>query len=128
MQFDEGEACRTILFVADIEVLERYLYGLFGDDIREELDLPFLTLPWAPKDLAIGYELGDVVRGYRTLSRAGGEPVAAAPDETLSLLTLVPLSHFLGIEPAALKRAFMDERGAPLLSEGYYAQRQTPAP
>lgn len=37
---------RTVLFAAGREVLERFLFGLFGDDIREDLGLPFLELPW----------------------------------------------------------------------------------
>ena len=40
----------------------------------EDLDLPLLDLPWEPGDLAEGFELTDMVRGYRTLERAGGGP------------------------------------------------------
>jgi Immunity protein 61 len=82
----DADAERPVLFVAEVDVLERYLVGLFADDIREDLDLPQLELNWRAED-----ELSEMVRGYRTLKRAaGGRPVAAAPDPTLSLLALFP--------------------------------------
>ena len=59
-----------------------------------------------------------MVRGYRTLERAGGGPLAAAPDSTLSLIALVPLSHYLGWTIADLKRSFLSPTGAPLLRLG----------
>ena len=117
----EGDAEQPALFVSGVEVLERYLLGMFGDDIREDLGLPELDLPWGAADLAKGYELSDnMVRGYRTLSRTGVGPVAAAPDPTLSLLALVPLSHFLGYDVADLKRSFLSLDGDPLLRGARY--------
>jgi hypothetical protein len=92
---DGGDSEHPLLLVADSDVLERYLVALFADDIREDLDLPLLELGWRREDLADGYELSEMVRGYRTLKRATGGPVAAAPDPTLSVLALVPLSHYL---------------------------------
>jgi hypothetical protein len=63
-----------------------------------------------------------MVRGYRTLSRTGAGPVAAAPDPTLSLQALVPLSHFLGYDLAALKRSFLSHDGDPLLFGSRYSR------
>lgn len=120
---DEAEGERPLLFVANIEVLERYLLGLFADDIRDDLGLPFLDLPWTTENIAAGFELGDMMRGYRTLRRIGHGPVAAAPDPTLSLAALVPLSHFLLWPVADLKSSFLSETGAPLLCGNRYAQR-----
>jgi hypothetical protein len=120
---DADDVPQVELFVADVGVLERYLYAIFGDDIREDLGLPFLDMPCSATDVASGYELSAMVRGYRTLSRVGGGPVAAAPDPTLSLVALVPLSHLLGFSAADLRRAFLAEDGTPLLSNGYYAAR-----
>lgn len=117
-----GDTERPLLFVADIAVLERFLIGHFADDIREDLDLPFLDLPYDSHHVASGYVLSDMVRDYRTLTRSGHGPVAAAPDPALSLLALVPLSHFLGWPIRDLKRAFLDPAGAPLLRGGLYAQ------
>lgn len=45
-----------------------------GDEIRDDLTLPYLDLPSRTKDLAKGYRLGDMERGYRILSRAGHGP------------------------------------------------------
>lgn len=113
---------RPLLFVARIEVLERHLLGLFADDIRDDLGLPFLSLPFSVNAIAEGYELSDMVRGYRTLTRIGHGPVAAAPDPTLSLVTLVPLSHLLLWPVPDLKASFLSEIGAPLLRAGLYAR------
>lgn len=67
--------------------------------------------------------LGPLTRGYRTLSRADGSPVAAARDETLSLVKLVPLSHFMSHDLESLKRAFLNPSGAPLLrADGSYSR------
>lgn len=121
MQADP-DAEHPVLFVARIEVLERHLVAAFGEDIRTDLGLPELDLPWAVDDLADGYALGDMVLGYRTLTRVGGGPVAAAPDPDLSLLTLVPLSHLLRHDVAALKCAFLNPDGQPLLRNSRYAQ------
>jgi hypothetical protein len=119
----DGDAEDPLLFVADVDVLERYLVGLFADDIREDLGLPLLEQGWSSDNLAQGYELSDMVRGYRTLSRTSGGPVAAAPDPTLSLLALVPLSHYLQWSIHDLKRSFLNSAGEPLLRRGRYAPR-----
>lgn len=120
---DDAGGERPLLFVADIEVLERYLLGLLADDIRDDLGLPFLALPWSTEAIVPGFELGDMVRGYRTLSRSDQGPVAAAPDPVLSLVALVPLSRFLLWPVADLKASFLSETGAPLLHGDCYAPR-----
>lgn len=119
----DGDAEQPMLFVARLDVLERYLITLFADDIREDLDLPFLELPYSTGDLAHGYTVSEMVRGYRTLLRTGAGPVAAAPDPALSLLTLIPLSHCLGWSLSELKRTFLSPEGAPLLQGGRYRSR-----
>lgn len=121
-QADDGGDEYPVLFVAAVEVLERYLVGgLFADDIREDLDLPSLDLPWGSADLCTGFELSEMVRGYRTLKRADGTPIAAAPDPYLSALALVPLSHYLQWSVSDLKRSFLHPSGAPLLRHGRYS-------
>lgn len=99
---------------------------MFADDIREDLDLPQLELSWSPSDLAHGYELSDMVRGYRTLKRIAAGPIAAAPDPTLSLLALVPLSHYLQWPLTDLKRSFLNPAGEPLLRAGRYTRPTNP--
>ncbi len=119
---DEADE-HPLLYVADTGVLEKHLVALFADDIREDLDLPFLELEWSIDAVASGYQVSEIARGYRTLARGGGEPIAAAPDPTLSLLTLVPLSHYLQWSIADLKRSFLNPAGVPLLHRGRYAAR-----
>lgn len=109
------------LYAAGMDTLERYLIGLLGDFLREDLDLPYLDMPWTAESVAPGYTLGPITRGFRTLSRADGSPAAAARDETLSLVKLVPLSHFMALDLETLKRAFINPAGAPLLTaDGRY--------
>ena len=117
----DGDDEHPLLFVAELGVLERHLVGHFADDIRDDLDLGFLRLGAEPADLAAGFTLTDMVRGYRTLRRADGAPVAAAPDPVLSLLALVPLSHYVGWTVPDLKRSFLNPAGAPLVRNGRYA-------
>lgn len=119
---DDGDT-DAVLLIAAPKVIEHHLYSLFGDDIRDDLDLPYLPLPWQPGDLARGYTLTTAASGLRVLVHHRRGPVAAAPDPTLGLVTLVPLSHLLGFSAADLRRAFTAEDGAPLMSAGYYAAR-----
>lgn len=122
-EIDEDGAENSDLFAAGMDVLERYLLGLLGDGIREDLELGYLELPCTVDAVAPDYVLGPLTRGYRTLSRADGSPVAAARDETLSLVKLVPLSHFMSHDLESLKRAFLNPAGAPLLrADGSYGR------
>ena len=120
-QADDADTVeRPVLFVADLEVVQRHLVAVLADNIRDDLGMEFLDLPWDIADLAPDYELSEMVRGYRTLLRTGHGPVAAAPDPVLSRLALVPLSHFLRWSIADLQEAFLDPGGAPLLRGGRY--------
>lgn len=112
----------SLMFRAASEyVLLRHLIAVFGVSIRAEEKLPFLRLPFRPSDLALGFTISGVSEtGFRTLSRDGAGAIAMAVDETLSWLTLVPLSHYLGLSVFELKEAFLDEGGSPLLTQGHY--------
>ena len=117
----DGEE-ESLLYASGMAVMERYLVGVLADELREDLDLPYLELPWAAASLADGFDITALERGFRMLRpRGGGPPVAAARDETLSLVKLVPLSHFLGWSVAELTRAFRHPMGKPLLVKGRYA-------
>lgn len=117
----------SALFAASVGILEHYLIALLADDVREDLDLGFLELPWRASAVNTQFTLSSMRNGYRTLSRTGGEPVAAARDEAISLVKLVPLSHFLTFDLATLKRAFLNPVGAPLLVDGRYREAPPPA-
>lgn len=113
----------TVLLIAAPKVVEHHLFSLFGDDIRDDVDLPYLQFPWSADDLAPGYILRVDAAGLHVLVHHRLGAVAAVPDPALAMITLVPLSRLLGLSAADLRRAFMAEDGAPLLSDGYYAAR-----
>ncbi|MDP7739747.1 Imm61 family immunity protein [Mycobacterium paragordonae] len=124
--FAPHQSSRLKLFVSDAGVLERHLISLLGEEIREDLDLPYLDLAFAESDLADGFALDDYVNGHRVLRLNDVGPVAAAPDRQLSLVTLVPLSHFLSWTVADLKRSFLSLTGAPVLRGRFYAPAPPP--
>jgi hypothetical protein len=113
LEIDDHDTEHLTLHATAVAVLERFVVALLGDEIREDLGLPYLDLPWAPEHTAPGFVLSEMARGFRILSRVGAGPVAAARDATLSLVKLVPLSQFMMLDLPALKRSFLDENGAP---------------
>ncbi|SBS79357.1 conserved hypothetical protein [uncultured Mycobacterium sp.] len=114
---------RMLLYALNLDVVERHLFALLGDDIRAQLDLPFLELPAAATDVAGGYSLGPTARGFQTLVRIGAGPVAAAPRPGTSLGTLVPLSHLLDLSISELKQSFLHQDGEPLIEGDRYRRR-----
>jgi hypothetical protein len=118
---DDGPGER-MFYAADATVMECFVFTVLGDDVRDDLDLPYLQFPSAPTDIAPQYRLGEMVNGSRTLFLRAS-PVAAAPGGHASLSVLVPLSHCLGYSVDALKQSFLHQIGAPLLHEGRYAPR-----
>jgi hypothetical protein len=115
----EGDS-RILLYALDLDVVERHLFVVLGDEIRAQLDLPFLELPSAATDVAGGYSLGAPTKGFHTLVRTGALPVAAAPWPGPTLGTLVPLSHLLDRRIGELKQSFLHQDGEPLLEGGRY--------
>lgn len=99
---------------------------ILGDEIRDELDLEYLEMPWAAAAVHPAFTLSVVENGYRTLRRVDRRPVAAARCEyevgsaEVTLAKLVPLSHLLGFDLPTLKRAFLHPTGAPILVDGAY--------
>lgn len=116
-----GSAERFMLRASSMKVLARHLVEVFGISIRGEMGLPFLRLPYSKADLAAGYSLDDMSEaGFRTLSHYDEGPIAMARDTTLSMLILVPMSHYLQLSTAELQESFLDEAGSPLLAGGQY--------
>lgn len=117
---------RMLLYALNLDVVARHLFAFLGDDIRAQLDLPFLELPAAAADVAGGYCLGAPARGFQTLVRIGTGPVAAAPWPGTSLGTLVPLSHLMDLTIGEVKQSFLHLDGEPLLDSGRYRRRPLP--
>ncbi|MGH3638624.1 MAG: Imm61 family immunity protein [Mycobacterium sp.] len=115
-----------VLAAVSREILERFLYGVFGTVIRDDHKLPFLQKPWNPADVASGYSLSEMSEGgYRTLSRMDSGPVAVAREKTISLMNLVPLSHFLKLSISELEASYLSDSGGPLLSGRSYTSRNS---
>lgn len=123
VEVDADDQAQEVLFAADMSVVERFVIGVLGDDIRDDLELDYLQMPWGRDALAPGSELSGMVGGYRTLRRINGGPVAASRDEDMSLVRLVPLSQFLTLSVAELRASFLDAAGSPLLDGGRYRRR-----
>ncbi len=96
--FTPHTSWRLKLFVSDAGVLERHLISLLGEEIREDLDLPYLDLGFAESDLADGFALDDYANGHRVLRLNDVGPVAAAPDRTLEKNS-EKTSHACGVHP-----------------------------
>ncbi|MCV7256976.1 TNT antitoxin family protein [Mycobacterium hackensackense] len=112
----------VVLYAATIPVLETFLMGVFGDDVRDTLALPFLELPWSADQLADGFELITSRPGSLTLVRSGHGPLAGARAGVEGLVKLVPLSHLLRWDLASVKASFLDPGGRPLLAESRYTR------
>ena len=97
-----------------VEIIERYLYGVFGADIRSLRDLPRLALPTKQDQVAEGYALGELdSEGYRSLSNSSGL-VAQARGRLSSTSNLTELSHLLSAAVTDIRASFEDPRGCPL--------------
>jgi hypothetical protein len=123
VEVDADDIAQEVLFASDMTVVERFVIGILGDDIRDDLELEYLQMPWQRDDLAPGFQLSDMVGGYRTLSRINSGPVAASRDPDMSLARLIPLSQFLMLSVAELRASFLAVDGAPLLHGGRYRWR-----
>ena len=112
---ERGGAEQFVLSAPTLCPIERYLWGLFGADIRSVLGLPRIDIPSEITDLAQGYELSELgAASQRTLRRADGEAVAVARGRTLSVWTLVELSRLLSASVEDLKASYEDSSGRPL--------------
>jgi hypothetical protein len=110
------------LAAVSMDVIERHLFDVLGVVIRSESGLPFLMMPWEASQVAPGYQVSSMSEdGYRTLDRDGVGPIAIARDEAESLLTLIPLSHFLRLTVSQLEQSYLTRDGAPLMNGQHYA-------
>lgn len=57
---ERGGAEQFVLSAPTLGPIERYLWGLFGADIRSLLGLPRIDMPSEITDVAQGYELSDL--------------------------------------------------------------------
>lgn len=129
VETDQDGTRTSSLFAADMDVLEHYLLAVLGDEVRDQLDLDYLEMPWSADAVHPQFTLSAVENGYQTLRRLDGSPVAAARCEAghtgVSLSKLVPLSQLLTFDLSTLKTAFLHVAGEPMLVNGRYATTTT---
>jgi Immunity protein 61 len=102
------------LTTASVSILERYLYSLFGADIRQRLGLRRLKIGTTREWLATSCTLSEMADdGYRTLD-CRGEVVARATDPVSSVSKLTKLSQLMTATIEDIEASFLSEDGAPL--------------
>jgi hypothetical protein len=121
---DLGGADRLLLHAVNMNVVDRYLVTLLGDELREDLGLLFLHLPATAADFAPGYSLSQSANGFHTHPTPQRCPWPRCPQRSRPWPHLMPLPHFLGFNIDELKQAFLDVAGDPLLHRGRYRRRR----
>jgi hypothetical protein len=112
---ERGGPKQFVLATSTIASMERYLWGLFGVDVRSMRGLPRIDTPSEISDLAPGYTLRELdAENQRTLLDAAGEAVALARERRLSLWTLVERSHLLSASVENIKLSYENPPGEPL--------------
>jgi hypothetical protein len=102
------------LSARSMETVEKYLWGLFGSDLRVMRRLPRLKTPRKEHEIAPGYTLSELdANGFRTLSDMRG-PVATARGKLSSITRLTKLSHLLAASVADIQSSFEELDGLPL--------------
>lgn len=103
------------LYAESMEVLERYLFGVFGRSLRSKRRLPRVKTPRKMEEISDGYRISDVdAEGVRRLSDPSGRTVAAARGKVSGVSLLVELSHLVAAGIEAIKDSYEDVEGRPL--------------
>lgn len=96
-------------------VLERYLFGAFGWDLRSKRGLPRIKTPRKMDELAAGYRLDALdLEGFRRLLDSQGMAIATARGKVSSVTVLVELSHLLKASLDDLRASYEDANARPL--------------
>jgi hypothetical protein len=105
----------TYSFAAEsMPTVEKYLYGAFGDSIRQDQRLPRIRSPFHREELKPGYDIGKQVfaeRERHTLIDRTGKVIAIT-----AIDRLVELSHFLDATIDVIKNSFLAPDGKPLFT------------
>jgi hypothetical protein len=102
------------LATVSMPILEKYLYSLFGADIRQQSGLRRLTIGTKRDFIADDCALSELDgEGYRTLLYRD-DPVARATDPVSSVSKLTKLSQLLAVSIEEIEAAYLSEDGAPL--------------
>jgi len=103
-----------------INVVERYLFGLFGNAMRSHRRLPLLATPMTEDELAGGYgiELRQVAGKdrYTLVTKSIGAVAIASGGKVSAYEDLVPLSVYLETPIAEIEQSFTSDDGRPLFT------------
>jgi hypothetical protein len=103
------------LFARSLDVIERYLLGVFGWEIRARRRLPRLKTPRKLEDIADKYRIEDAgPDGVIRLLDERGEMIAMARGKVTGVAVLVELSHLLASPTEEIEISYKDVEGKPL--------------
>ncbi|WP_231972002.1 MULTISPECIES: TNT antitoxin family protein [unclassified Mycobacterium] len=97
-----------------IELIEKYLYGHFGNAVRKHRGLPHVQKPFMRDELVQKYTLGKTAfldRERDALIGPGGATIAISADDRL-----VELSHYVDVPVEGIEKSFLNPDGGPLFA------------
>ena len=104
------------LYGTSMKTIERYLFGIFGSDVRSRRLLPRLIIPTEQGHLAPGYSLDESDDDGFTCLRDPNGLVAKARGRVTSTSTLTKLSHLLSAALPDVRTSYEDPDGRPLFA------------
>lgn len=104
------------LYGTSMKTIERYLFGIFGSDVRSRRLLSRLIVPTKQGQLAPGYSLDEPdAEGFTCLRDSNGL-VAKAQGIVTSISTLTKLSHLLSATLTDIRASYENPEGRPLFA------------
>lgn len=97
----------------NMDVAERFFWGLFGSDRRSRMHLPRLRIPIRADQVARGFCIELPESGQSRLVDPEGENVMAATSDISDVANLVRTSHWMSVPLRVLKESFSDPEGRP---------------
>lgn len=95
----------------NLDVAERFFWGLFGSDRRCRMQLPRLRIPIRADQVARGFCIELPEPGQSRLVDPDGENVMAATSDISDVANLVRTSHWMSVPLTVLKESYSDPEG-----------------
>lgn len=97
----------------NMDVAERFFWGLFGSERRSRMQLPNLRIPIRADQIARGFCIEVPESGQSRLVAPDGENVMAATSDISDVANLVRTSHWMSVPLRVLKESYSDPEGRP---------------
>lgn len=97
----------------NLDVAERFFWGLFGSDRRSRMHLPRLRIPIRADQVARGFCIELPESGVARLVDPDGEDVMAASADVSDIANLVRTSHWMSVPRQVLEESYSDPEGRP---------------